>query len=120
MEEEKGKQIFEVHFLVGDKVKSVDVDTVTGTVLEVEDDDDEGADEIAEAKKVLSVSKTSFAQAIATAKQKVKDGKPFSVELEFEHDKSIVEVEMLSGSKVMKVEIDAVSGAVLKIEEETE
>jgi len=39
-------------------------------------------------KNVLGVSKTTFAQAVAMAKEKVKDGKPFSVELEIEKDKS--------------------------------
>jgi uncharacterized membrane protein YkoI len=119
--EEKGKHLFEVDFLIaGDKVKEVEVDAVTGEVVGVEDDEDEDADEIAEAKKVLQVSKVTFAQAIASAREKVKDGKAFSVELELENGKAIVEVELLSGSKVMKVEIDAATGKVLETKEEKE
>jgi uncharacterized membrane protein YkoI len=116
-EVEEGKNIFEVSFLVGDKIREVDVDAATGAVLEVEDSKAD-ADEIADAKKLLGASKTTFAQAIATALDKVKDGKPFEVELDSEDGKTIIEVELLSGNKIMQVEIDAVTGKVLEVEEE--
>jgi uncharacterized membrane protein YkoI len=67
---------------------------------------------------LLGASKTTFAQAIATALDKVKDGKPFEVELDSEDGKTIIEVELLSGNKIMQVEIDAVTGKVLEVEEE--
>jgi uncharacterized membrane protein YkoI len=120
VEEEDEKHMFEIHFLVGEKVKSVEIDAATGTVLKVEDDEDEGADEIAVAKKILQLSKTSFSQAISTAKGRVKDGKPFSVELEMEDNKPMIEVELLEGAKVMKVEIDAMTGKVMTVVEEKE
>lgn len=49
---------------------------------------------------------------------KVPGGKPFECEFELEKGKSIVEVELLAGSKIMEVEIDAITGEVLEVEEE--
>src|SRR5207247_689758 len=120
VEEENGKHIFEVHFLMGDKVKSVEVDAVTGEASNAKDDEDESPEDIAEAKEVLGVSKIAFAQAITTAKAQVSDGKPFEISLQAEKDKSIIDVELLSGNKVMVVEIDAISGKVLSTHEEKE
>lgn len=119
-EEEDGKLLFEVFLLVGDSVTEVEVDAVTGNVVKSEDGEEDEVENLAEAKKVLASSKVTFAKAIATAKGKVEGGKPFECEFELEDGKSIIEVELLAGTKVMKVEIDAVSGKVLEVEEEKE
>ena len=117
-DDEKGKKLFEVYLLVGDKVTEVEVDAVTGEVAKVEDDEGDEVENLADAKKVLAASKITFAQAITAAKGKVEGGKPFEVEMEIEDGKSIITVELLAGTKVMKVEIDAVTGKVLEVEEE--
>lgn len=116
--QEDGKLLFEVYLLVGDKVTEVEVDAVTGDVVKVEEGEEDEVENLADAKKVLAVSKITFAQAIATAKGKVEGGKPFECEMEFEDGKSIIKVELLAGIKVMKVEIDAISGKVLEVKEE--
>ena len=118
--QEKDKLLFEVFLLVGEKVTEVEVDAVTGAVGDVEEGEDDEVENLADAKKVLAASKITFAQAIATAKKKVEGGKPFEVEMELEDGKSIIEVELLAGTKIMKVEIDAISGKVLEVEEEKE
>lgn len=118
--QEDGKLLFEVFLLVGDSVTEVEVDAVTGDVVKVEEGEDDEVEDLDNAKKVLAASKVTFAQAIATAKGKVEGGKPFEVEMEIEDGKSIIEVELLVGAKVMKVEIDAASGKVLEVEEEDE
>lgn len=117
-EQEDGQFLFEVFMLVGDSVTEVEIDAVTGEVVKVEEGEDDEVENLADAKKVLAASKITFAEAIATAKGKVEGGKPFECELESEDGHSIIEVELLSSGKVMKVEIDAVSGKALEVEEE--
>lgn len=116
--EENGQLLFEVFFLVGDSVTEVEIDAVSGEVAGSEDGEEDEVENLADAKKVLAASKITFAQAIASATAKVEGGKPFECEMELEDGKSIIEVELLAGDKIMKVEIDAVSGKVLEVEEE--
>jgi uncharacterized membrane protein YkoI len=116
--QEHGKLLFEVFLLVGDSVTEVEVDAVTGDVVKVEEDEGDEVENLADAKKVLASSKITFAQAIGIALGKVAGGKPFECELELEDGKFIVEVELLAGAKVMEVEIDAMTGQVLEVEEE--
>ena len=117
-EQEDGKLLFEVYLLVGDSVTEVEVDAVSGAIVKVKEGEEDEVENLADAKKVLASSKITFAQAIATAKGKVEGGKPFECEMELEDGKSIIEVELLAGKKVMKVEIDAISGKVLEVKEE--
>jgi uncharacterized membrane protein YkoI len=119
-EKEKDKSIFEVHLLVGDKVKEVEIDAVTGNVLEVEDDDDEPADAAKDAKMALEKSKVTLAAAIEAALAGHKDAKAFEAEIEWEDDKAEVEVEYLDGGKIMEANIDPMTGKVTKVEEEKE
>jgi uncharacterized membrane protein YkoI len=111
---------FDVFLLVGGSVTEVRIDAVTGKVKKVEENEDKDIENLDDAKKVLKASKITFAAAIATAKGKVAGGKPFEVETELEDGKSIIEVELLAGDKVTTVEIDAVTGDVIEVEEETE
>jgi uncharacterized membrane protein YkoI len=112
--------LFEVFLLVGDSVTEVEIDAVAGTVKKTEEGEDDEVENLKDAKKVLAESKISFAEAIATAKGKVEGGKAFEVEMEIEDGKSIIEVELLAGDKIMKVEIDALTGKVLEVEEEND
>ena len=111
---------FDVFMLVNDSVTEVKIDAVSGKIKETEENEDDEVDDLDDAKKVLAAAKITFAQAIATAKDKVERGKPFEIETELEDGKSIIEVELLAGDKVMIVEIDAVTGEVLEVEEETD
>jgi uncharacterized membrane protein YkoI len=117
-EQEDGKTLFEVFLLVGDSVTEVEIDAVTGGVVKVEENEDDEVENLADAKKVLESAKIDFTKAITTAKSKVDGGKPFECEMELEDGKSIIEIELLAGKKVMKIEMDAVSGKVLEVEEE--
>jgi uncharacterized membrane protein YkoI len=111
---------FDVFLWTGKSVTEVKVDALTGTIKETEENEDEEIENLDDAKKVLAAAKITFAQAIATAKDNVEGGKPFEVETELEDGRSIIEVGLLAGDKVMTVEIDAVTGKVVEVEEETE
>jgi len=118
----KGKKSlrFDVFLLVGGSVTEVRIDAASGKVKKVEENEDKDIENLEDAKKVLAASKITFATAIATAKSKVEGGKPFAIGTELEDGKSIIEVELLAGEKVMTVEIDAVTGEVIEVEEDTE
>jgi uncharacterized membrane protein YkoI len=108
--------LFEVQLLVDGSVIEVTINAVTGGVEMAEPGEED--DDFEESKKVLAESKTSFAQAIATAQGKVEDGKPFEVWTDIEDGKSIIGVELLAGDRVKSVEIDALTGKVVKVEED--
>ncbi|HEX4144782.1 MAG TPA: PepSY domain-containing protein [Pirellulales bacterium] len=112
---------FDVFLLVGNgSVTEVRIDAASGKIKKIEENEDEDVEDLDDAKKVLAASKITFAQAIATAKGKVEGGKPFEVETDLEGGKSLIEVELMVGDKVMIVEIDAVTGEVVEVEEEKE
>ena len=115
-EEEGGKATFEIHVLVGDKIKEVVVDAVTGKVIKAEDDKDEDADEVKEAKAALGKTKTTLVAAIEAALKGKNGAKAFKAEIDMEGNE--VEVEYFDGDKIMEAKIDPVSGKVLKTEEE--
>lgn len=120
-EMEDEKPIFEVHVLVGDKIKEVEVDAVSGKVLKAEDDKDEDADEAKEAKEALGKTKTTLLAAIEATLKNKKEAKIFEAEIEEEEGEKVeIEVEYFDGDKVMEAKIDPDSGKVLKVEEEKE
>ncbi len=119
-EQKKTTMVFEVLLLVGEKVTEVQVNAVTGAIAKVEEDEEGEVEDLPEAKKVLAASKITFAQAITIAKGKVDGGKPFEVDTEIEDGKPIIEVGLLAGDKIMNVEIDAVTGKVLEVEEDND
>ena len=120
-EEKDGKAIFEVHILAGDKVKEVEVDAVSGKVIEAKDDKDEDADELKEAKAALAKTKTTLAAAIESALKGKENAKAFEASIEMEEEDELeVLVEYFDGDKVMEAKIDPATGKVLKAEEEKE
>jgi len=74
------------------------------------------ADDVAEARKALDGAKVSFKDAMATAQQAVADGKATEIELDWEGGAPRYEVELLVGETWKEVQIDGVSGKVLKID----
>ena len=76
-------------------------------------------DESKETVEMAATAKVTIDQAIKTASEKVA-GKVVEAELEKKHEKLVWEVEVVTEeNKVMEIHIDAESGAVLAVEEET-
>lgn len=76
-------------------------------------------DESKETVEMAATAKVTIDQAIKTASEKVA-GKVVEAELEKKHEKLVWEVEVVTAeNKVMEIHIDAESGAVLAVEEET-
>jgi len=117
-EQEGGKLLFEVYLLVDGKVTEVEVDAVSGQVVKTEEGEDDEVENLDDAKKIVGNAKITFPQAIEAAMKKVEGGKAFEVEFEMEDNKAIIGVELLAGNKIMEVEIDAITGKVLEVEEE--
>ena len=75
-------------------------------------------DESKETVEMAAKAKVTIDQAIKTASEKV-PGKVVEAELEKKHDTLVWEVEVVTAeNKVMKVHIDAESGAVIDVEDE--
>jgi uncharacterized membrane protein YkoI len=66
---------------------------------------------------MAAACKISLATAIETALAKVK-GRALNAETEIENGKALIEVTIVSDGKVWEVEIDAVTGAVIEVEQE--
>ena len=119
---------FEVEVVSGGKHMEVSLDAISGKVKSVkeegkegEQDEDEDENEDEQAETDAAQAKITLSQAIAAALKQVPGGKAFEAEAEREDDDKLVfEIELLSGDKVMEVEIDAMTGKVLEVEEEKE
>ncbi|MFC5475779.1 PepSY domain-containing protein [Paraherbaspirillum soli] len=75
------------------------------------------AEPIASDAVAMSKAKITLTQAIATAEQNA-NGKALSAEFKHKRGKSLYEVDVASGGKVMEVKIDADLGTVLSSTEE--
>lgn len=117
---------FEVEVVSGGKHMEVTLDAVSGKVKNVKEEGkdgekDEDEDEDEQAETDAAMAKITLSQAIAAALKEVPGGKAFEAEAEREDDNKLVfEIELISGDKVMEVEIDAMTGKVLEVEEEKE
>lgn len=84
--------------------------------------DDKGKgkkDEMKEAVEMAAAAKVTIDQAIKTASEKV-SGKVIEAELEKEHGKLVWEIEIVTAEhRLMEVYVDAETGAVIDVEEET-
>jgi len=117
--EHDGKPVFAVHVFVDDKVKEVTIDAVSGKVIKAEDDKDDDADEVKEAKAALAKTKITLAAAIETALDGKENAKAFEASIEMEEEDELeVLVEYFDGDKIMQATIDPASGKVLKAKEE--
>ena len=84
--------------------------------------DDQGKnkkDEMKEAVEMAAAAKVTIDQAIKTASEKV-SGKVIEAELEKKQGRLVWEVEIVTAEhKLMEVHVDAETGAVIDVEEET-
>lgn len=115
MEDEDGRNLYEIAVLSGDKVTEFAIDPATGEILEAEEEglladlmrDDE---ELA----ALGETKTDLLSVIATAEQAA-GGKAMEAEIDDESAAPAFDVEVAQADgSVVKVTIDGVTGKVLK------
>jgi uncharacterized membrane protein YkoI len=106
LEDDNGKAVFVVEFAQDRKVVEVKLDAVTGELLtkEIEDDDKTG---------IVKACKLPLTRGIEIALQKV-PGKATGAEAEIQDEKPVLEIKIFTNGKLVKVKVDAVSGAVLK------
>jgi uncharacterized membrane protein YkoI len=113
---------FEVEIISGGKHMEVALDASDGRVKEVEEVDDEDQEERqceeAMAEAGAAGAKITLGQAVAAAVEKVSGGKAFEAEAERDGDKLVFEIELLSGDRLMEVQVDAVTGEVLETSQE--
>ena len=74
------------------------------------------AEACVEGAKALAAAKVTMLQAIETAEKEGKGAKPFKADLELDEGKLLFDVELLAGANGPEMEIDAISGKVVKIE----
>jgi uncharacterized membrane protein YkoI len=128
IENEKQGTVFEVEVISGKKHMEVQVDAATGEILGVEEEDEEkeeaakGEDEPDDEElenEAAANSKTTLVQAIRAASKEVASGKAFDASFLRHEGKLAIEVELLDGSKVKVVHVDAQTGKLLKVKDES-
>ncbi len=78
----------------------------------------EEGSELARVQALVARARITMARAVEIAAQEVKDGTPLRAELRMEDDRPQYEVTMIAGRRRVEVEIDALSGRVLRVERE--
>jgi uncharacterized membrane protein YkoI len=107
LEDQDGKAVYVVEFAVQKKVLEIKLDAVTGELLKKDIEDEDKSD-------IVRACKLPLVKGIEIAVAKL-PGKLFAAEAEIEDDKPLFETKILVDGKLLKVKIDAVTGAVLKI-----
>ena len=111
---------WKAELMIGDKVKEVKIDAVSGKVLgagEAKMVEQEEPGELAQVRQAMGLIKVNFIQAIEAAEKEVRGGKVVGAEIMGEKGKTGYEVEFMQGDKCVKVEVDGASGNVLRTEE---
>jgi uncharacterized membrane protein YkoI len=99
---------FGFYFLEGQEVHEVEVDVTSGEVLKSkEKKEPEKEKKLADAIKAVQDSRVSFQEAMEIGAKRIKAGKLLEVELEFDVDRAIVELEYLVEGRITRVRIDA-------------
>jgi uncharacterized membrane protein YkoI len=120
VEMQHDKPRYGTYFLDGDQIKEVELDAVTGAMMELTDKrgrDIANQNIFAEARRAATGAKVLLPQAIEIAVDRIKEGKPFETEMRFDGTKPIVEVELLAGRQIIKVKIDVADPNSVKVEE---
>jgi uncharacterized membrane protein YkoI len=123
LEMKDGKGRFGTYFMAGDTIKEVEIDAATGDVVRSRDQQAServNGETLAQAGQAQKGATISIAQAIDISTKKVKDGKPFEAEVRMKSGKAVVEVELLTGDRVVKVQVDATDGKSVTVEDSKE
>jgi uncharacterized membrane protein YkoI len=117
VDEQSGKPLFQIHALVGNKIKHVEVDAITGKVLKSADDDDKDANDVKDAKAALDKTRITLVSAIEAALKGKNDASAFEAKIGLDEGTTDIGVEYFEGSKIIEAKIDPGSGMVTKTNE---
>lgn len=118
---------FEVEVVSGMKHLEVKVDAGSGEILEVEEEVEEeeearkgekSPDDEQLENEAAASAKLSLLQAIAAAVKEAPTGKPFEAGFHRHDGLLAVEVELLDGSLIKEVHVDAMTGSILEVKQE--
>ncbi|MEH7523961.1 PepSY domain-containing protein [Bacillus sp. JJ1503] len=115
LEKESGKRYFEVEIENKDKEFEIRIDAITGDVLSVKEDFDDNDDDFEKAANSTSNNYISIQKAIEIAEKEV-NGEVSEINRDEDDDQLIYEVELKTSKGEAEVEIDAVTGKVLDVE----
>ncbi len=108
--------VWELDQLTADALIKTQVDASTGKVVRVWDATAEEPGDAAAAKKAVEAAKITWREALEAAQLVNAGGRLFHIELEMEHGQPVFDVELLAREKRIEVQIDGVSGKLLKSE----
>ena len=110
LDHDDGKLIYEIELVNESKEAEIDLDAMTGDVLEKEE---ERSDREKLAKLNENLLSIAEAKEIAIAEF---DGKVIEMELDEDDGRILYEVELRNGSMEAEMDIDAISGDIIEIE----
>lgn len=134
LEMEEGKLMYDIELLDGEKGPEMEIDAITGKVLKIEteeeqgkedadDDDKDSKEEQTEARakaaivKAMPQTKVTLAEAVEAAIAQGPSGKAFKAILKPEKDKPLYEIMVVAGDKCTEVVIDGITRKVVETEE---
>lgn len=106
LDEEEGTLAWTIHLSLDRKTREVEVDAVSGAILEAQVEDDD-------ASSVAAALKISLRKAIETALAAV-PGRALEAEAEFERARIVVEVKILHEEGIREVVVDGTTGELLR------
>ncbi|WP_422660848.1 PepSY domain-containing protein [Paenibacillus sp. EC2-1] len=120
LERKQDKVYYEVEIDQDNGEVDVHIDAITGKVLAVlnkdaKDDDDDDRDDLNSSAAAVKITSD---QASSIATKKVSGGKVVKVELDTDDNRYIYEVELRTSNGEADVDIDAVTGKVLSIDQD--
>jgi uncharacterized membrane protein YkoI len=117
---------FEVEIVTGKRHQEVEIDAMTGKVLQVEDEQQEKREEAESAEEhketealeteAAATAKFTLLKAIHAALKDVKGSQAFEANFEREKGKLVISVELLAGDQIEEAEFDAMTGKLVEIE----
>jgi len=117
LEEENGKYVYEVEISINGKEKEVQVDAINGNILGIETEDDEKDEQVTQEVLEGFPGRISESKAGEIALKEV-DGEVLGISMEKEGVNLFYEVKIRDGKKIYEVEIEAVTGEVIEVEED--
>lgn len=96
---------YEIDILVGDSLRKVQIDAVSGRVRKIDEQEASG-EQVSKAKRTLGETRFTMWYALDKAMDKVDFGRPFEARL----NNGDYEIKLLVGESVVEVEIDALAG----------